>query len=409
MRTPFQFSPPLFLTVLLGFLCLLPSLAHAALPGSISSRAEISVVTEGPGQDLYLAFGHTAVRVRDPGQDLDLLFNYGTIDPAYFSDPTFVMRFLMGNLRYSLGVSRFEDALEWDKQTQNRTWTEQVLDLDGDQRQSVYRFLVWNAQPENRQYQYDFIMDNCSSRVPKVLEEVLGPIFDYGPPPEGWNATARTLIEASLTDRTPWNVLVTLGLGAIADRPITPRAAAFMPEGLRSLYANATIRGPEGVRPLVSVERVIYTTRAPRPAASPLPLFLGLSALAVAVLAFTLWPRKPAPRLVRRWWTGLGDRLWLGLVGVGGLLSFYLTFFSLHYAARDDFHLLWMWPTHLVMACLPGKESWTRWTRWYWLAAAVVTVVAMLTYPWWPQRSLPAALPLMAILAVRAWAVYRRG
>lgn len=47
----------------------------------LSPDATISVITCGPGQEeLYSAFGHSALRVYDPQQGIDEAYNYGVFD-----------------------------------------------------------------------------------------------------------------------------------------------------------------------------------------------------------------------------------------------------------------------------------------------------------------------------------------
>ncbi|MFQ3326240.1 MAG: hypothetical protein ACI8YC_000874, partial [Salibacteraceae bacterium] len=58
----------------------------------LSSNARVSLLTCGPGNDLYSIFGHTAIRIKDDAQNVDVAFNYGTFA---FSDD-FYFQFTMG-------------------------------------------------------------------------------------------------------------------------------------------------------------------------------------------------------------------------------------------------------------------------------------------------------------------------
>ena len=75
---------------------------------SLSPAARISLLTCGAGEELYSAFGHSAVRVCDTAQQLDLVFNYGTFD---FNEPHFYANFVRGKLNYMLHVTKFENFL----------------------------------------------------------------------------------------------------------------------------------------------------------------------------------------------------------------------------------------------------------------------------------------------------------
>ena len=68
----------------------------------LSENAQISVITFGPYQEeLYSAFGHSAIRVSDPDQGIDRAYNYGIYD---FDQPNFYLNFARGFLYYKLGV-----------------------------------------------------------------------------------------------------------------------------------------------------------------------------------------------------------------------------------------------------------------------------------------------------------------
>ncbi len=370
---------------------------------ALGPRAVVSLVTEAPGKELYLAWGHTALRVRDPDSNLDILFNFGTIDRAYLEDPTFIGRFLVGDLRYSLSATPFSEAAEYDRQTENRRWSEQVLNLSPEQVGRLFGYLRWNAEPKNREYQYDFIRDNCASRIPMILEKVLGPVFRY-PQPDHSRAmpTTRDLIEAKLVDRPPWDLLVSLGLGSVADKVPTPREAAFLPDQLRLLYAQSRILQIGQWQPLVREEREILVPVgvATPPKATDLRWLLWV--IAVGFAARTAWQFWKNSWEATRWGT-LADRLLFAGAGAGGLLLAYLTLFSHHFAAQGNINLLWLWPTHLLMSCLPQSQFKKRWPRWYWLLSAVATGIAVAGWPWWPQRTLAAMVPIMAILSIRAF------
>ena len=40
---------------------------------TLSENAEVSILTIGPGQQLYDSFGHNAYRVKDPMQNIDVV------------------------------------------------------------------------------------------------------------------------------------------------------------------------------------------------------------------------------------------------------------------------------------------------------------------------------------------------
>ena len=60
---------------------------------TLSDRAEISIITCGPGNtELYESFGHSALRIVDPVQGMDEVYNYGMFN---FEAPNFYLNFVL--------------------------------------------------------------------------------------------------------------------------------------------------------------------------------------------------------------------------------------------------------------------------------------------------------------------------
>jgi hypothetical protein len=152
--------------IVLSILCLSSYSQHLKL----TNNAEISVITCGPGTELYTAFGHSAFRVRDTTIGVDKIYNYGTFD---FDQPNFYGNFAKGNLLYFLNVtetSRFLRVYYHEKR-----WVKgQVLDLIPADTQKFYDYLENNTLPENREYLYDYFFNNCSTKLFDVVNDVLG-------------------------------------------------------------------------------------------------------------------------------------------------------------------------------------------------------------------------------------------
>src|SRR5262245_57681333 len=89
---------------LFAFCLLLSAFSFAQV--KLSDKAEISVITCGPGQEqLYTAFGHSAYRVLDPVNNIDFAYNYGVFD---FDQPNFYLNFARGYLYYKLAVQDYK-------------------------------------------------------------------------------------------------------------------------------------------------------------------------------------------------------------------------------------------------------------------------------------------------------------
>lgn len=121
-------------------------------PIRLSDSAEISVITCGPGDEVYSAFGHSAFRIKDAENGLDKVYNYGTFD---FDTPNFYGKFAQGNLLYLLGSYDFGRFVK-TYYREGRWVKAQVLDISHSEVQACYDFLENNFLPENRAYLYDY-------------------------------------------------------------------------------------------------------------------------------------------------------------------------------------------------------------------------------------------------------------
>ena len=82
------------------------ALRHAPLmtrPLSVARRQSshdsvvISVLTMGPGEEVFERFGHQSIRIHDVTTGLDSAYNWGMFS---FDQPHFLVRFLTGDTKY---------------------------------------------------------------------------------------------------------------------------------------------------------------------------------------------------------------------------------------------------------------------------------------------------------------------
>ena len=213
----------------------------------LGDGAQVSLITYTPGEELYQAFGHSAIRIRDDLLGLDRLYNYGVFD---FETPNFYVKFIHGDLRYQLAVSSSELEIQ-AVGASGQGVTEVPLNLAPSQKQGLFEALEINLLPENRYYQYDFILDNCSTRPRDVIEQVTGSpvaVRDAG------KQTFRDMLDPYFT-RIPWAGLgVSLLMGARIDRPASPREACFLPADLE----RAVETSKNGNHNLAAEKKIIF-------------------------------------------------------------------------------------------------------------------------------------------------------
>ncbi len=385
--------------LLAALLLLLISVPASGQTPALSDQSRISMLTILPGDAIHAEFGHSALRIRDPALGIDRLYNYGTFD---FRDPWFVPKFAYGHLTYFLSVTRYRAAFRHYRQ-QERPIIEQTLRLDRARRDSLFRFLEINARPENRSYQYDFLFDNCSTRVRDALEAALGSAVQFTDAPDP-GATFRHLLDPYVADRRALSLGFDLALGTPTDRRVTPREAMFLPIPLMRAFDAATIQQDSLHSPLVAQTDTLlwFDGYEATEQAFPWPLWLGWILLSGG-LALTAWEFSRQRTASRGF-----DRGLLGIAGIAGLLMVFLWFIAEHTVTNQNWNLLWAWPTHLIPAIALRRLDDSRFGRWYLGGAALVSAITALGWPLWPQDFHPAVFPIVLLLALRlGWRAYR--
>jgi hypothetical protein len=370
---------------LVAILLLLPFLTEAQ---QLSREATISVITCGPGQtELYSVFGHSAFRVHDPVLGLDYAYNYGVFD---FDQPHFYLNFARGYNYYKLAVQDYRQ-FEYFYIYYNRYIHEQVLDLTQEQKQRIFDFLQWNALPENRSYRYDYFYDNCATKIPAVLRQLLGDSLVFTFPHITTRYSFRQLTDLYLRYK-PWGDLgIDLCLGLPMDKIVSPAEYMFLPDYVEAGLDYALLQG----RPLVKQKNIIYEALPEQISAGWFTPINFFSFLAVITLIVTL------SDLQRKKLTMRYDLLLFGIAGTLGIILILLWFATDHYAAAWNFNLLWALPSHAVVVFLLKKSR--PWIGTYFLGAAVLNALLLLNWAWLPQQLNISLIPLITALAMRSW------
>src|SRR4051812_1049942 len=100
-----------FILFMRKLIVLTPLLNIFFLPSSAQVNAahtRISIITCGPGDELYSLFGHTAIRVIDSTAHTDIVYNWGGFT---FDQPNFYLKFLRGKLLYYSSADLFPDFM----------------------------------------------------------------------------------------------------------------------------------------------------------------------------------------------------------------------------------------------------------------------------------------------------------
>lgn len=346
---------------------------------SLSDAALFSLLTASPGDALYSVFGHSALRVYDPIAGVDEVYNWGTFD---FDTPNFYLKFLRGQLLYQLSVTTFA-VFQAEYRHEGRAVYEQVLALSPEEKHRLYAFLQVNRQPEHRDYLYDFFYDNCSTRIRDLIGSYVAVAWDEDPFP-GPERSFRDMLKPYLGG-APWAAFgIDLALGLPSDRIASPWEAMFLPDEMFMAFDKARrVDGP----PLVASFRQVMPSTLE--ASEPGPFSPGRVMWLVFGLGFLMLLRRGTARVF--------GRTYFVLLGIGGLVVFFLWFLSDHTATNHNLVLLWMLPTHLYFAFSAFGHSSRRVVRLYFMAVFVTGFLLLLLWPWLPQGFHPGFFPLIAL------------
>ncbi len=339
------------LRAIIACLTLLCARTGHAQQGERGSELTISLVTMGPGREVWERFGHNAIWVHDTLRHEDIQYNYGLFD---FRQEKFYLRFAQGRMLYSMGG--FDAATDIARYVaENRSVWVQELNLTPAQRADLRDFLVWNALPENRNYHYDYYRDNCSTRVRDALDRVIGGRIRAATRtiPTGTTFRSHT---ARLTSSEPlvYTGLMT-GLGTPVDRPITAYEETFLPLALRERVRGIMVPGPDGAPvQLVRSEQTVYTSTVADPPATPpnwtaVYLLIGLATGFVLML---LGRTAAAGRRGARVGLAVIGGIWELVAGMAGLILAGLWTLTDHVAAYANENLFQLDPVAMVLAML---------------------------------------------------------
>ncbi|WKN40649.1 lipoprotein N-acyltransferase Lnb domain-containing protein [Tunicatimonas pelagia] len=398
---------------------------------TLSHQAEISLLTYSPSKQLYTAFGHNAIRVKDPansmgGIPLDMVYNYGTFD---FNEPGFYLKFMRGKLNYRLSAYNFR-YVELEQQQRQMDVREQVFDLTLEQKQALFDFLNENLLPKNRFYLYDFFYDNCATRIRDAFEVVLDESFqlDTNFIAAENRKTFRQLVDEYMAPQ-PWGDFgIDLALGSQIDQPVSPYHYMFLPDYLAKSFDGSTLTRNGQQIPLVKQNAIIMTGR--QTADTSLPTTKPQTDVPRWATPRWATPRWATPRWATPRWTFIGlfalflgwtiltrnqktvhwpDILLFGAIGLLGSLLLVLWLATDHQTTKENWNLLWAHPLHLLTAILFTRKQLGIGVKLYFLISGFFYLGLIAGSEVIPQEYHPAVIPLIALIAFRYFYKYHQG
>lgn len=349
----------------------------------------ISLLTVTPGEELYSTFGHSALRVTDSVSHQDIVYNYGTF---YFDDPDFYTKFIRGKLLYYLSTDDFQ-SFQSQNQSDNRGITEQVLNLSCGQKQNIIMLLKANMMAQNRGYKYDFAFDNCTTRLRDLVEKATDSTVHFGEVLNG-DLTFRQLIYIYLNNNDKqWSKLgIDILLGSKMDIYASPYQVMFLPDYLMKTFDNSTVNSLPLVSDKSSLYKIDHSKNKKDNLTHPFFLFLCL----FVIIAFLSFSKKI---FIQKFLAALDGFLFF-VTGLLGILLLFMWFGTDHIMCRNNYNLLWAWPTNLIAAFYVHSKK--GWAKKYFILYAVFNIILIAAWGLVPQHLNAALIPFIAILIFRS-------
>lgn len=358
-----------------------------------SSALRISLLTCTPGAELYSIFGHNALRIVDSAAGTDIVYNYGTFN---FSDPDFYTKFVRGKLMYFLSQSAYPDFI-FEYSYFKRGVVEQVLALSGEEKKALQQFMFNNVREENRYYKYDFLYDNCTTR----LRDIIFRKHTHHPlQPKVFTTFGRTFRDHlhGYLDRAEmhWTALgIDMLLGVGADKPMDAMEAMFLPDYLAKGVSLGTFTG----KTLIREEKIALADAQPAVRPAPFwqkPLF-GISLFCLLLLLPSLVQHKKTQLLA--------DNVLFITTGLLGLLLLFMWVGTDHQSFSKNLNLVWAMPVNIVIAFIRNKNS--VYLKKFFNVYSVLLIMLMAVGLLYSGLINYALFPLLILLSFRSWMLSR--
>lgn len=341
----------------------------------------ISLITCYPGEEIYELCGHSAVRVR--GEGIDSVWNYGIFD---FNQPNFVYRFVKGETDYKGASYPFAWFMPEYVHTGRRV-VEQDINFTPEEAQAMLNILRKSVLPENAVYRYNYIKDNCSTRILNHIDSASMSQIIY--PDSVRYGTFRNEMRA-YHENYPWYQFgIDVALGSGLDKSLNSREEMFVPV---ELMRNASSAHFSDGRPFIKATRILNngTDTSVLP---PTPWYLGpifwawlLTLLIACMVAWSIITHKLfIPIYV----------IWFFMLGMAGCLVAFLVFISVHEATSPNALILWLNPLQLLYSLSVGIKKLKGIAMAMSYYNIIVVGVLIIVSPFIAQSFNPAFFPLM--------------
>jgi len=250
--------------------------------------------------------------------------------------------------------------------------------------------LIENLKEENKYYKYDFFFDNCTTRLRDLIVKSKYPT-PLLPAVRPIDMRFRQAIHEYLDEgHQPWSKLgIDILLGAHTDRIMTAAEQQFLPDNLMMALDSATNT------PLVISSKNLYELA---PMQNDQGWFTPITFFTMLLVGFVIMEllfNKKFPLLI----TGMDGFLFF-CTGLLGILLIFMWTGTDHSMTKNNYNLLWAWPTHLIISFFISSKK--NWVKKYFAITFIGGLLVLVAWFFLPQQLNISLIPLVLLLMYRA-------
>ncbi len=289
-----------------------------------TNSLRISLLTQDKGDEMYAYFGHTAIRVTDDSLNIDKVYNYGTFD---FNTPNFYIRFIKGDLDYCLSIDDFDYFVYFSNETK-RTIREQELVLSFEDKVNLVNSLDKCYTSSARYYRYDFLKNNCATKIRDIIEEATNNKIDFSN--AGYQGKTFRQLLKPFVSRNYWvDFGINLVMGIETDKMASSSDYMFLP-----IYIHSYLEECDCAKNSTIILDASQNTKTKFKFSYILPWII----ISLLIL-LSFWKK-----------TKIFVLYFISIIfGLLGILILFLSLYSLHPALSQNFNILWTLPALLLL------------------------------------------------------------
>ena len=359
----------------------------------------VSLLTVSKGENIYEKFGHTGIRISVPSKKFDAVYHYGLFS---FDEPNFIYRFIKGETNYMIGAMSYYDFMLMYA-IRGSSVRELQLNLTNREANSLFNALCENLRPENQTYRYSFLYDNCATRPLEIIfRNIEGELVINTKEETETLPTYRGLIHES-TGEDSWTTFgIDMLLDGETDSHIEIPDKPFLPRITERIFAGVKIKGENSdtLRALAVAPPIeILKAREMEAGSDNFKIFTPLfttTLLLIVVIVISLFEIKKVKH------NRILDTIVAILLGMLGVVIYFLLFFSDHPAVSANYNAFWLQPIWLLILPLIWTQKGKKFLYCYHFINFVLLMMFATIMFFIKQNINVAFIPLIIISFVRS-------